>query len=178
MCSYHYERHRKASTVCVVEDCERPQFCRKWCQRHYWRWRRYGDVTANHDPVQEPICTIDGCNEPTRGAGRGLCKRHYLIDYNRRRPPDPEGQRARGRKHILKGYGLTPEQYHALAEAQDHRCAICGTTEPGGRSWTVDHDHQTGKVRGLLCRKCNTGLGLLGDNVKRIEAVMRYLREG
>lgn len=74
-------------------------------------------------------------------------------------------------------YGLTPEQYTAFLEAQDHRCAICRTDEPKGKgTWHVDHDHATGRTRGLLCNSCNLALGHFADDTGRLEAAIAYLR--
>lgn len=75
-----------------------------------------------------------------------------------------------------KHYGITPEEYAQLFEGQGGRCAICRTDTPGGgRRWAVDHDHMTGKVRGLLCGTCNTGLGLLRDSPGNLIAARNYL---
>lgn len=54
-------------------------------------------------------------------------------------------------------------------------CAVCGKPEQG-RRLNIDHDHVTGLVRGLLCRKCNAGIGLLGDTPEGVEAALEYLR--
>ena len=71
------------------------------------------------------------------------------------------GQYARwGRKHILKKlYGLTLESFDEMLKAQGGVCAICKQTDKTGK-FLVDHDHETGKVRGLLCRRCNHIIGL------------------
>ncbi|MAF30559.1 MAG: hypothetical protein CL819_15335 [Croceicoccus sp.] len=80
-------------------------------------------------------------------------------------------------------YGVTGEQYEAMVEKQGGQCAICKTTEPGRGSgggqtlFCVDHDHETGAVRSLLCRKCNAGLGAFADNPDRLTAAARYLRK-
>lgn len=82
------------------------------------------------------------------------------------------------RARKIKGYGLTPEEYLAMLEAQDWKCAICGTDKPSSRegdSFHIDHCHSTGKVRGLLCMKCNTGLGMFSDNTDMLRAAMDYL---
>jgi hypothetical protein len=69
------------------------------------------------------------------------------------------------RKSILKSqYGLTSEQFAALVRAQSGKCALCGAAEHGRSTvaaghWLVDHNHDTGEVRGLLCNSCNIGLG-------------------
>jgi hypothetical protein len=76
----------------------------------------------------------------------------------------------------LKKYGLTIDEYYEMEQAQDYRCAICHTNEPGGRGrWHVDHDHDTGKVRGLLCIHCNLGLGHFKDSPTFLDAAIRYL---
>jgi hypothetical protein len=71
----------------------------------------------------------------------------------------------------LAVYGLTPESYRQMVEAQHGRCAICGDK---GRLF-VDHDHETGSVRGLLCSNCNTALGMFEDDLARIERAIKYL---
>ncbi len=74
-------------------------------------------------------------------------------------------------------YGLSLAQYEALLVAQDNRCALCSKDEPGGRHgvWHVDHDHETGVVRGLLCDGCNRAMGFFGHNVKVMRAAIEYL---
>lgn len=55
-------------------------------------------------------------------------------------------------------------------------CACCGTTAPGGRGrWHVDHDHRTGAVRGILCHRCNVGIGHFGDSVVGLHRAIHYL---
>lgn len=77
------------------------------------------------------------------------------------------------------GFGLSGDELLALAAAQEYRCAICGRTpKPNARRLAIDHDHETGAVRGLLCYRCNTALGLLGDNVATVTAAADYLRRG
>lgn len=66
----------------------------------------------------------------------------------------------------LKKYGMTDADYHALLEKQGGHCALCSATENGarGKRLFVDHDHRTGKVRGLVCHKCNVVLIACVDN--------------
>lgn len=73
-------------------------------------------------------------------------------------------------------YGLTREQYEQMLEDQGHACAICATPTPGGRGnrFHVDHDHETGEVRGLLCWPCNTKLAVL-ENRDFYEKACIYL---
>ena len=80
------------------------------------------------------------------------------------------------RRLRLKRYGLTPERFDVLLREQGHRCAICRSERPSGRgTWHVDHDHVTREVRGLLCTRCNTGVGLFADNPARLAAAAEYL---
>jgi hypothetical protein len=74
-------------------------------------------------------------------------------------------------------FGITLEEYERLYEAQNCVCAICGNPNSKGRLLSVDHDHVTGKVRGLLCQKCNTGLGMFNDNLALLASALEYLSE-
>jgi hypothetical protein len=98
--------------------------------------------------------------------------------YNRMRyTENPQERIERSRADRLRRvYNLTPEQYNNLLELQNGHCAFCDRTEarPGHRLM-VDHDHQTGKVRGLLCASHNTALGAFGDDVPGLMQAVNYL---
>ena len=81
------------------------------------------------------------------------------------------------KSRMLRRFGMTLPEYDSLVVAQGGRCAICLKESPGSRynRFAVDHDHKTGKVRGLLCRACNTGLGFFEDDQKLLMSAMRYL---
>lgn len=76
-------------------------------------------------------------------------------------------------------YGITKEEYQQMFLEQDGRCAICGTNEFQGSGGTphVDHDHITGKVRGILCHHCNTAIGQFGDSIELMLEAIAYLKE-
>lgn len=77
---------------------------------------------------------------------------------------------------IRNQYGITLAQYNEMLEAQDYKCAICGNEdEVEGRRLAIDHCHTTGKIRGLLCGKCNRGLGLFYDNTTALAKAIKYL---
>lgn len=85
---------------------------------------------------------------------------------------------------LLSKYGLTLEGYDLLYEQQSGVCALCGQPETArdGRSGqvrrlAVDHCHETGRIRGLLCYRCNHLIGCLGDNPASIEHVLEYMTE-
>lgn len=75
----------------------------------------------------------------------------------------------------LKGYGLTVEEYYAILREQNGCCAICGGNNPKQHRLAVDHDHVTGRVRGLLCHSCNSGMGKLRDSPDLLRAAILYL---
>lgn len=82
------------------------------------------------------------------------------------------------RKHTLKyKYGLTQKEYNSLLTEQKGVCAICRKPPAKGKHLHVDHDHIDGKVRGLLCNECNTGIGFLKDSPTIIEAALKYVKQ-
>jgi RNase P subunit RPR2 len=80
--------------------------------------------------------------------------------------------------HLNRKFNMTVEQFNLRLSEQGGKCAGCGTTEPGGMgSFHVDHDHETGEIRKLLCMNCNRCLGAAKDDPKLLEALALYLRE-
>jgi hypothetical protein len=80
------------------------------------------------------------------------------------------------RYELKRKFGITWDDYERMKQAQGHSCAICKTTSPGGRGdWHVDHDHNTGRVRALLCWACNVGLGSFKDNINNLAQAISYL---
>ena len=91
-----------------------------------------------------------------------------------------EYQRARFHKrrvyHIQKKYNLEWNEYLSMLDAQDHLCAIC-RVEPLTPYYThIDHNHDTGEVRGLLCKSCNQGLGHFRESISSLGNAIKYLR--
>ena len=102
------------------------------------------------------------------------------VGYNKRRRAEaPEVVKDIERRSKFKTqYGITLDDYHSMLERQDNGCGICKEKTPGGRTqfFAVDHCHTTGKVRGLLCTKCNRGLGLFNDNTGKLLSAINYLK--
>jgi hypothetical protein len=94
----------------------------------------------------------------------------------RKRYPDKWRKIQRANRLKLT-YGITPEQYDEMLAQQQHRCAICLTSTPPSRNgfFSIDHDHSTGKIRGLLCDFCNRGLGLFRDSPTALRLAADYL---
>lgn len=82
------------------------------------------------------------------------------------------------RQKALKKYGITKEQYDNLLRRQNYKCAVCATDSPDGAGdWHIDHCHNTGAVRGLLCSKCNVGLGMFNDDPEALRLAASYIEK-
>lgn len=79
---------------------------------------------------------------------------------------------------IKRKFGLTKEDFFNLLEKQDNKCALCNTPFQGlfNNDLHIDHCHETNKIRGFLCMKCNIGLGMLGDNEEGLLRALKYIR--
>ena len=77
---------------------------------------------------------------------------------------------------IYSKYGITEEEYLRIYEIQKNKCAICGKDFSGKRLY-IDHEHKTGKIRGLLCGRCNTGIGMFDDNIDNLLSAIKYLND-
>ena len=126
------------------------------------------------------ICSLDlpaSSFHRKRSAADGL--QTYCKDCNRQatyaqRQADPEGNRARQRRYDVRRpgkHGVLPEQRDEMVRAQGGRCAICRQETV----LVVDHCHETGRVRGMLCKLCNSGLGFFKDDQNSLQAAISYL---
>ena len=189
---------------CEIEGCHRRPWARSFCQSHYGTLSRANDprwVANAPDRTRKP-CAFDECIRVAECGG--YCKAHYQQSRNRKKGmrPLPNGicvvcgaeyegdprriycddcQRFRGNKKSMNRIA-----YETLLAAQGGRCAICDSPTPTGRGgFHIDHDHSCcpgsktcGQCnRGLLCSKCNTGLGQFGDNVKTLQAAAAYINQ-
>jgi hypothetical protein len=105
-----------------------------------------------------------------------LIKRDIKRDI--KRAPIEQIKKSRIKKqHLARRwrYGITQRQFARLVKIRNGKCDICGKVPSGKRkTLQIDHDHSTGKIRGLLCNSCNLGLGYLGDNERLVEKLQRY----
>ena len=98
------------------------------------------------------------------------CKNH---NYHRRKRRSPEEMLDHRLKHL---YGMTLEEFREREAEVSGLCEICGEPNPSGRLH-VDHCHETGEVRGLLCRHCNPGLGNFKDSTEYLRQAIAYLEK-
>lgn len=94
------------------------------------------------------------------------------------RDSNPDAHKATVFKSVLKRscaqVGISVEQFHQLSAAQDGKCFLCNNP-PSGPRLLLDHNHDTGKFRALLCTNCNTGLGMFRDNPELLRRAAEYL---
>lgn len=182
--------------TCSTEGCDRSLYCRAMCQRCYMRQYK----AANRERMRELGREYEARNRQELNARRrdryqndpesrtlrqaanrrsAEKNRDAIRERNRRRYERNTGEiNAKARVYyISKRYGLDPEGYAALLESQGYCCAICGTSEPVMGRFHVDHCHDTGKVRGLLCHKCNCGIGMLTDSPTVVFRAAQYLAD-
>lgn len=117
---------------------------------------------------------LDGkCKECTTQLKAGFLEKNptYFKDYHQR------NKNRRNAQQRFRNYGLTDEQYKHIFIMQGERCAICWSKDHNSRNWHVDHDHQTGKVRGILCHDCNHMLGGARDNPTALARGVQYLQK-
>lgn len=136
--------------ICSIDNCTLAVKARGWCEKHYKYWIRRGKP-EKHTPAIK-ICSVDNCSN--RNQAKGLCQRHYFVMWK---------------------YGVSPNDYERMLENQLGLCAICNKKCTSGKDLAVDHDHETGIVRGLLCQSCNWGIGNFSDDIKIISNAIAYL---
>ncbi len=130
--------------------------------------------------------TLDFSKDSSAKSGlRTICKQCDKETRIRKRLENPDlyltKQRIIIKKSNLKRlYHITLEEYNNMMNKQNGVCAICGRSELdinqfGSRSLSVDHDHRTGQVRGLLCNRCNRLLGFADDNLELLSKCIKYI---
>ena len=96
-------------------------------------------------------------------------------ENQRRMRNTPEGKAKQRAGHLKRKYGITIEQYESLLSRQGGGCAICGRKPRPDISLHLDHDHETGQLRGILCFRCNNALGDLDDDEALLQGALRYV---
>lgn len=187
------KQHQKRNYRCSVLGCKVGSYCGGLCRKHYKElfekgYRRCstcGEVKLPadfHKNSKKPDGINSMCKVCMALKGKDYrTKNPTLIrEKNRRyRASDPAKVAAYARrKNLEREYGITPDVFTAILESQGGVCAICGevtSVDSKGRGWHVDHNHKTGKTRGILCRLCNLGIGSFREDAKYLAAAIAYL---
>ena len=153
--------------IIICKDCgeEKEHASHGLCDKCYMRWY----YKNNPDKREE---ALKRAREHYRDNLEEA--RKYSREYSREwRKANPG--RAR-QLHLRHRYNIDLEEYNLILESQDGCCAICGMTpEEHGKSLFVDHNHETGEVRGLLCNHCNLSLGYLKEDPRLFIRAVEYL---
>lgn len=116
----------------------------------------------------------------------GVYKKYTEFPFQRH-PRSPEGYAClprckpchsiwKNKQHIKRSYGLEWEEYVSLMDKQEGKCLLCSSSGSGKNNrLVVDHDHDTGEVRGLLCWSCNVGIGLFKEDTELLNKVIKYI---
>ena len=106
------------------------------------------------------------------------CRRTYeSISFHKHKHKKPYVYEDDKDKKLQRAYGISYQDYLDMEEEQNGQCNICGDTRTAGtKAFAVDHCHVTGKVRSLLCSKCNTALGSFRDDVAMLQRAIDYLQ--
>lgn len=116
------------------------------------------------------------CSKGVRSECKTCEKKGRAVRHQRAKKNNPNARRS----VVLKNkYGITFDDYRRLLGAQGNGCGICGTDIPGAskKHFSVDHDHKTGKIRGILCHGCNAGLGMFKEDLLSLQSAIRYLEK-
>lgn len=158
---------------CAVEGCQKKHKGYGYCEKHLDRVRRHGDPTKGEalrttyvdddhrlcDTCGEVLPAKDFYQHPTRLYYERSCKRCRKLKMRQ--------------GHVLRKYGSEAAAVQVAMDAKNP-CEICGEYKEG--LMAIDHCHDTMKVRGLLCRQCNAGLGQFYDSIEFLESALKYLR--
>jgi len=138
---------------CSFDGCENKYRAKGFCNGHYMQMSSGIELKPLRNRKtgysKNKECQASGCNNPYRS--KGYCTRHYLY---------------------IKDYGISPDSYNNMLNEQEKKCAICLDEF---ELLYIDHNHDNGKVRGLLCNNCNTGIGMLRDDVDIVNRAYAYL---
>ena len=162
-------RKNKTKSTCSVEGCDNEHAAKGYCRTHYAAQRRPGPG-ASYECTQ---CGTTFTAQKRRTSEHTFCSRKCKQDWSNARPE----HRAKVRNsYYLRRYNLTEQE---ADELKTRGCDICGRTEVSGRwgnNMHIDHNHTTGKVRGVLCHGCNVSLGHFQHDLDLLDRAVAYLR--
>lgn len=171
-----------ANKKCKVKSCSKERYGRKkYCRVHHGRLKRYGNVYTD---VPIGLHGSRGSLAMQRKQLQAKPGYKYCQHCDEHKKIEKFGKGCQQCKNcrrnwvLKKNHGIDNETYNKLLKKQKGKCALCGTKDPKGRRdiFQIDHNHQTDKIRGLLCTNCNLGIGMLEFNKVSIVHLIKYLR--
>lgn len=139
--------------TCIADNCDRKQNAKGLCAKHYYRNKTYGDPNIVRFPWREDrSCSIPECLD--EHDAKGLCRKHYSIIHK---------------------FKIDQSLYIEKIIDSNGVCAICSKECSHGKQLSLDHDHETGEFRGMLCASCNLALGGFMDDIQILRSAIDYL---
>lgn len=126
------------------------------------------ETTSTRKWYSGPLCKNCYNKKPEVRAARRVRDRRYRSTE--------KGKSSERNMFLKKRYGITLQIYNEMLGKQYHVCNICNQPELN-RKLSVDHDHKTGKIRALLCSRCNRALGIVNDSIELLHSLINYLKE-
>ena len=161
---------------CSFPECKNNRAVSELCHGHHYQLSHGKALKPLWQHAKLPFCR--SCRDPSKPRTPEFF--HTANNYLGLSSTCKECKNKTVRSKLLRSsFGVEdPDWYDKTLATQNGKCAICGTTNPGRKCrFMIDHDHATGKVRGLLCRLCNIGLGSFGDSMKSMSAAIEYVRK-
>lgn len=169
---------------CQVAGCAKKVTCkkRKLCATHNDRWLQYGDLYADV-PIKQGV--ILATRRKALQAKHGyrycrICKKTKKIkEFDSHKSGSYICRFCIRDVALRKVHGIGILDYTCMLKKQKGKCALCKTENPGSKNlfFSIDHDHQTGRIRGLLCNKCNLGIGVIERGKIPITRLVKYLKK-
>lgn len=183
-----YKRKSRARGLKKVRNHDqRFSYCKECCKIK--SSKRAKALKALKGPTKEKTCSRCGVLKTPQGFYKSSSSKDGYSSFCKRcdrarLPRKPNKKLARFTQRAgcyRRKYNITINDYDEMFKAQEGRCAICGTDSPSAKGdvihFSIDHDHLTGNIRGLLCDQCNFGLGHFQDNPEFLQKAINYLRE-
>lgn len=197
----HPNKGNYKNRECSVSLCTDKHYGKGFCNKHYQRWKIYGDA-LHPKVVIKKICSFETCERDVYT--KMFCRMHYRrfkrwgdptivggLTANQRGITQcsiegcPNTHKSRGfcqnhynkRASLSHKHRMTWDEYTILGQSQNWQCAGCGLQSSIVETniLHVDHNHVTNEVRGLLCGPCNRAIGLIKDNIKTLSNLITYL---
>jgi hypothetical protein len=140
--------------------------------------------TCNRCNIEKPLSEFT-MRKKTYGDKKGLipyymcaiCKKEFEKEQYQIPERQEQIKRTARRSYIKRTYGISLEEYDDMILSQDSKCAICKKSliDLSGREIHIDHCHESGKIRGILCSHCNVGIGNLNDDIAILKSAIQYL---
>lgn len=169
---YHKDSKNKDGLTYSCKECRKP------IVKNYYNSHKQDRVEYAKTYREENMPKILEYREKTKNIKSQRDKERYQANKEEKKKFYHVNKKLMKGRQLVKKYGITLEEYNLRLKNQNNVCAICKSSEnTGGRALAVDHDHETGKIRGLLCSKCNVSLGNINDNVEILRKMIQYLEQ-